>query len=390
MSSRVKLHPLSIKHLKKSHPWVVKDTFTAKFPTDETFLEGLNEKARPFCILLHDSDHPHVKARLWSFELNKKLNDLGPRVEMAFKKRKDLELTKHRDSYFLFFGEADALPGLFGIMFKQTIVLQYYASIWSKLESKLIPELVKACKKTFDFSPSVYVQDRNKGQRVSFRHLKGAQHSDIVVNEFGLNYKVKLAHSYDLGLYPDMSAIRKKIFDQSSYKTVLNLFSYTGAYSLLSLSKGAKEVVSVDSAQMAHDWLNENLELNPQLHKENHQSMKKNVKKALEGFIKQKKSFDLIICDPPSFSTDGKKSTPALKSYETLLPLMKKLISDNGKLVIFLNTHKVSWKKFEDKIRPLSRGLKVSAKLNLSEDCPRLKGFPEGDYLKGIIFSKSS
>jgi len=389
LTPRVKLHPLSIKHLKKSHPWVVKDSFTKNFPTKEIFLEGLNEKGKPFCVLLHDPEHSQVKARLWSYELNQKANDLSRRIEKAIKKRQELEIIKERESFFLFFGEADELPGLFGILFNQTLVLQYYASVWSELENKLISEITKACIKVFKFSPSIYVQDRNKGQRVCFRHLKGKECSEIIVREFGVNYKVKLAQSYDLGLYPDMSAIRKKVFDHSSFKKVLNLFSYTGAYSLLALCKGAQEVISVDSAKMAHDWLNENLDLNPHL-QGTHKSVKKNVQKALEGFIKEQKSFDLIICDPPSFSSDGKKSTPALKSYETLLPLMKELITKDGQIIIFLNTHKVTWKKFEEKIKPLIRGFKIKAKLNLSEDCPRLKGFPEGDYLKGIILSRSS
>ena len=385
MIPSVKLHPFSIKHLKKGHPWVIKDQYTARFPEDQILLKGLDDKKKAFCTLLHDPAHPEVKARLWSLQ-GKGLEELIGRIEAAIQKRFDLKIREERNCFFLLFGEADKLPGLFAILFNDVIVLQYYSFTWKGLEKKLVKAIETSFKKIFGSSPTLMIQERNKKQRVSFRHLKGKVVEETIVTEFGIQYKIKLSQNYDLGLYPDMATIRKRVFSKKTYPRVLNLFSYTGAYSLMALARGSEHVCSVDSAGMAHDWLSENLELN-NLSGES-VLMKRSVQKALEA-LKREEKYDLIICDPPSFSTDGKKSTPALKSYETLLPLMTELLGEKGELIVFLNTHKVNWKKFEDKVRPLLRGLKIKEKLNLSEDCPRLKGFPEGDYLKGLWLYKS-
>ena len=91
-----------------------------------------------------------------------------------------------------------------------------------------------------------------------------------------------------------------------------------------------------------------------------------------------------MICDPPSASSDGKKMTNALRAYEQSIPQMKKILSENGKMVIFLNTHTVNWNKFEKTIMPIAEksGLKKMRRYNFGKDCRTLKGFHEGDYLK--------
>lgn len=73
---------------------------------------------------------------------------------------------------------------------------------------------------------------------------------------------------------------------------------------------------------------------------------------------------------------------------------MNKVLANKGKMIIFLNTHRTGRKKFEIKVqeiltKPECKGLKISKKLHLSQDCPTLKGFPEGDYLKGLILEKN-
>jgi 23S rRNA (cytosine1962-C5)-methyltransferase len=102
--------------------------------------------------------------------------------------------------------------------------------------------------------------------------------------------------------------------------------------------------------------------------------------------------FDLIVCDPPSSSSDGEKRTSAIKTYKDLLEKMDKVLSPGGKIVAFLNTHQVTQDKFDrvlkDYLSELKLNYKMSTRLQLGQDCPTLKGFPEGSYLKGIILEK--
>jgi 23S rRNA (cytosine1962-C5)-methyltransferase len=212
------------------------------------------------------------------------------------------------------------------------------------------------------------------------------------VREFNVNYKIKINENYDYGLYTDMSSIRKQIMPYfSDTKNVLNLFCYTGAFTLFALSLGATNVVSVDLSTKYLAWLQENLILNPELDESFHRSLNIPCDKALFQLKGEKRKFDLIICDPPSASSDGEKMTNALASYEELLPTMLEVLTPNGKIFAFLNTHQVSWKKFEERIEqiisstPFFATAVIKKRFRLSDDYAPIKGFHEGDYLKGLM-----
>ena len=206
--------------------------------------------------------------------------------------------------------------------------------------------------------------------------------------EFGINYEVRPFDGNDPGIYTDAASVRKKMqtyFEESS--KMLNLYAYTGAFSLQGLFYD-NEVTSVDLSSKYMSWLEKNITLND--FKSEHHSMVMGAEQALKKLIKEKFLFDLIVCDPPSSSTDGKKTTQALKKYEDLLPLILNSLNNNGHAALFLNTHSVSKKKFQEKILELIKGkAKIVNEFKLGDDCPTLKGFPEGNYLKVLIIKKS-
>ena len=214
---------------------------------------------------------------------------------------------------------------------------------------------------------------------------------EFTCKEFGIDYCLSLGRSYDIGIYTDMSSIRDKMGDYlTEGSTLLNLFSYTGAFSTFALSRNLKEVVSVDLSQNYLDTLEKNIKLN-NLTSQNHFSVKSSVEDYLDRALKEKKTFDHIICDPPSSSSDGKKTSNALKSYEQILPKMAKLCNSNGYIYVFLNTHKVTWKKFDNEITKITKplGLERIKRLAPTEDFRKKVGFIEGDYLKGILLKKN-
>jgi 23S rRNA (cytosine1962-C5)-methyltransferase len=190
-----------------------------------------------------------------------------------------------------------------------------------------------------------------------------------------------------------MSAIRKSMRPYlENKKSLLNLFSYTGAFSIYCLGMDFEQVSSVDLSSKYLSWLDENIALNPRLKKENHESLCMPCERALEKFIGEKRKFEVIVCDPPSASSDGHKITNALKSYETLLPQMLEVLDEeNGSLFVFLNTHTISWNKFEEKLKNIietssfKNKVIIGKRFKLAEDCLPLKGFHEGDYLKGFL-----
>lgn len=397
---KVEIHPDSLKYIKKGHPWITADSFTKKFPKGEDFLQV--ESGIIKLLLLHDPGHPKVKARVWSFGDARDLRanfprELKERLTASFKRRAELGVSKNRENFYLCFGEADQLPGLFIQALGDRVLVQATSNFWvlhKKRLADLIKELWQDVFPKTDFVNGWW-SDRDTGSKSRITALRQGTHppKQIIIKEFGVNYIVRPDAAHDPGIYTDMSAIREQLFPVlESSKSVLNLYAYTGAYSLISLSKGASEVHSVDLSQNYLDWLNENLNQNPQLDANKHTSHCMPVEEALKKFKEEGRKFDLIICDPPSISSDGKRIGRAADSYLRDLPLMSKLLAPAGKIVVFLNTHSLSWKKFNSNIDDIIMNKKLPLEsieqLRLKEDCPQKAGFGEGDYLKGRVLQR--
>lgn len=398
---RVKLHPASCKYLLLGHPWITEDSFTKRFPKNDFFLVGIDEKnQKEIALLINDPEHKNVKARLWSLNPSDWKNpidfkhELNKRLKVSFDKRKNAKIAENRENYYLVNAESDLLPGLLILKLKNQLLIQYYALFWKQVEKELLASL----NEQFNiFYPEIelldiWIQERNFNQARAIRSLNGASKTEFILKEFNLNYQIRINEHYDFGIYTDMSAIRKQMEPYlKKAKSLLNLFCYTGAFSLFALELGVNQVVSVDLSAKYLKWLQDNLALNPHLKTEAHTALCMPSEKALEKCIAEKRLFECIICDPPSASSDGHTTSSALKSYEVLLPLMLKLLTKNGELFVFLNTHTVSWNKFEEKLKQIiassefANQIIIGKRFKLSDDCLPLKGFHEGDYLKGLL-----
>lgn len=391
MTPRVELHPASIKHIKLGHPWITSDRFSDRFPRNSFFVSCRIDEVN-FVVFLNDPTHPQVKARVWRIDPKSSIERKDFIYEVIGKLTTSIEIrlaqSLERDNFYLVFGEADHLPGLHIIKLKDDILIQFYANVWSNFEKDLVSFLNKQ-----NLGKRIWVQKRNKEQEKEFYCAsdKAVTQANFELSEYGVNYKIKINKFYDIGIYTDMSAIRKKLTSEFLDKEVLNLYSYTGAYSLYALKNGAKHVTSVDLSKKYLDWLDENLSINPEIDANKHTRIESATLNALDSLAKAGKQFDLIICDPPSASSDGKKTTSAIDSYKSLMPKISEVLTPGGKAIIFLNTHSITRKSFEDKIKIYTQDLplKVASALKLQEDCPSLKGFIEGDYLKGLVLLKS-
>ena len=394
------IHPISIKLIRSGHPWITPDSFSNRFPRQSEFIIATDDRKRPMALLLHDPLHKNVKARVWStkfpFEREAQHFTAGiqGRLDVAFEKRVQEASLKERENYYLVFGEADHLPGLFILRLKHRILIQFYTSFWNRYKSIIQTTLQEVFPEIID--ENVWFQLRGETrelQKLPTNSVDAQRRDEFHLQEFGLQYLIRLGSSYDHGLYTDMSSIRhvlKKFVAPGS--SMLNLYSYTGAFSLWAMKLGATQVTSVDLSPKYIEWLQQNLGLNPDLNSAQHEALIMSVDEALDKLKSENKSFDFIVCDPPSSSSDGEKRTSAIKAYKDLISKMDKILNPKGRLVVFLNTHQVTNQKFEKTIQDILQELKLNYKLgmrlSLGQDCPTLKGFPEGSYLKGLVLEK--
>lgn len=394
------IHPVSIKLLRQGHPWITADNFSTRFPRQSEFIIATDERKRPMALLMHDPYHRNVKARVWSTkspfdrEAQHFTASIQARLDLAFEKRAMQKELKVRENYYLVFGEADQLPGLFVQKLKDRVLIQFYTGFWNRYKSIIQTTIQEVFPEIRD--DHIWFQLRGETKELQKLPQNAAdinRRDEFHLSEFGIQYLIRLGSSYDHGLYTDMSSIRHQLEKYIQPETsFLNLFSYTGAFSLWALKLGANDVVSVDLSPKYIEWLQQNIALNPEINHTHHQAIVKSVDEALDEFAKENKRFDTIVCDPPSSSSDGEKRTSAIKSYKDLLVKMDRLLKPNGKLILFLNTHQVTQDKFDrtfkDYLNELKLNYRVLTRLQLSQDCPTIKGFPEGNYLKGIVLEK--
>lgn len=396
---RVQLHPATLKHLKKGHPWTTKDRFTEEFPKNRLFLIGTDKNGTETVLILNDPNHPKVKARAWTLkppfvEAVKNFRDeLYQRLGSAFQKRVQADYFDERENLYLVFGEGDYLPGLFVQKLGDTFLIQFYARYWTQIEDVFLRIFNKVMKE-YDFKGQILLQERYPNAKSKTRRIdRKGQVESLTVNENGIVMEIHPGRAHDPGIYTDAASIRARMLKHlEDKKSVLNLYSYTGAFSLQAMKQGAERVVSVDLSGKYLSQLERNITLNEDLKPENHESIEGDVNKVIADMVKKQDTFDLVICDPPSASSDGKKMTSAVKNYDSLLPKLNKITTSGGHIAIFLNTHNVTRKSFKNKIEETIKKeklkLNIVSEWSLSADCPVSKGFPEGDYLKVLVLEK--
>lgn len=374
-----KLHPTSIKLLRQGHPWITEDKYSLAFPEGKELLV-LGDGDKSFGTFLHDPKHPKIKARFLTEKVSSLTKYLERQLKLAIAERSAKNYK--RDNYYLCFSDADGLSGLYIQKLGQHILIQYHAYAWEKYIKRIIIFL-----KENNIGTYYWKQMRIPGeQKVAPTNPGFDTPLEPVIDEYGINLKLKFDLNHDIGVYTDMAAIRGQIDPYfKNKKKALNLFAYTGAFSLQALKHGA-EVTSVDLSKTYMAWLEENIELNPSL-PDKHTS----VVTACDRFLnKNQDKFDLIISDPPSFSSNGKKRESSYDFYKKNWELLWDQLSVEGNLIVFLNTHSVTRDKFRKLIRDKTKGCgHILRELRLSDDCPILAKFPEGDYLKGFVISKT-
>jgi 23S rRNA (cytosine1962-C5)-methyltransferase len=143
------------------------------------------------------------------------------------------------------------------------------------------------------------LRQRKPGRLGQYQKLDAVQH-EFIVEENGLKFIVNLSDYLDTGLFLDHRSTREMVREQSSNKNVLNLFAYTGSFSVYAASGGAAEIISVDLSRTYLDWAKRNMEINgfndPSKYKYIHADVKQYLKTIPPGY------FDIVVLDPPTFS----------------------------------------------------------------------------------------
>lgn len=296
----------------------------------------------------------------------------------------------------LFSGDSEGFPGVNVDRFGDFVVVQWLSAgampwrdeLLDAIEATVRPAGIYEQRRTRPMSGQAAPEPavRARGQEAPL---------EVVVEETGpggvSKFGVDVTAPLGVGLFPDLRLGRAAVAAHAKDRRVLNLFSYTGAFSVAAARAGASEVVAVDLAAKSHARARRNYELSG-LAPERMEGIAADAAKTLEKFASRARKFDLVVCDPPSFSQGPAGHFSVTKDLARLAELSLGVLEVGGLLAFATNSTKVS---AADLDRSLAEGaaagqaeLRVVERIGLPADYPVAPGFPEGNYLKLVVAIK--
>lgn len=296
------------------------------------------------------------------------------------------------DGFRLVHAEADGLPGLIVDVYGRTYVFQIHTAGMDKLRTCII-EAIKDC-----FEPEAIVERSDLSVRkmeglidrpVAVHH--GKVEGPIIFHESGIKFFADVMEGQKTGFFLDQREARMTVGKLSEGKNVLNLFGYSGAFSVHAALGGAKLVTTVDISRAALEYAQKNFELNgldPE-DESKHRFLEADVMELLHDRGHEAEGYDLIICDPPAFAKSERQMTQALKAYTDLNTACLKLLGQGGILVTSSCSGRVTPEEFRTMLRIAAgwarKEVRVLDWISQPPDHAERLAFPEGRYLKTAV-----
>lgn len=298
--------------------------------------------------------------------------------------RLDLINNSNTNAYRLVHGEGDGMPGLIIDIYGSHAVIQCHSLGMYNNIGKISDALQKLYG---DRLITIYNKSKESidqsSNPIENNFLLGDT-TETIILEHGYSFKVNWVTGQKTGFFLDQRENRKQVGTLCKGKSVLNLFSYSGGFSIYALQGDASSVDSVDVSNKAIDLT----DLNVALLKENkipHQSHAMDVNK----FLAECATYDIIVCDPPAFAKSLNKRHQALIGYKNLNAKVIKKVKSGGLLFTFSCSQVMDRELFQQTILAAAldsnRKVKILQHLSQGPDHPTNIYHPEGSYLKGLL-----
>jgi len=370
------------------HPWIYKNQIlspdAAIKPGDTVKIVDPNNA---FLGIGYYNPKSEISARVLSFEERAINGDFfKEKISAAVAKRNDI-LTK-TNAYRAVFSEADSLPGLMIDIYNDTAAYQILTLGMERFKSFVIEAIkdIPGVKYIYEKSVSPFRKIEGVRDICGWHGDKGPDLAEIF--EQDVKFFVDIVNGHKTGFYLDQRKARMALRDISNDKSVLDLFSYTGAFAVTAAKYGARSVRAID---IKDNWLElgrKNAELNGV--SDRIEFIKKDVFKTLEEINSSGEKFDIIILDPPSFLKSRESMASASKGYEELNLKAMKALNDGGLLATFSCSHNMPNAVFSAALKEASaragRELTILKRCRQGEDHPISRWIPETEYLKGYFF----
>ncbi len=388
----IQLKPKKEESLLRFHPWIFSGAIQRieGKPSEGELVEVLDSN-RNFLAIGH-YQIGSIAVRVVSFD-KVAIDDAfwAKKIKNAYAMRQSLGLVipEHNNTYRLIHGEGDLLPGLIVDVYRDTAVMQAHSvgmhetrEIIARAIVTHVPEVKNVYYKsetTLPYKADITPEDG---------YLIGEETSELTAAENGLQFHVDWLRGQKTGFFVDQRENRSLLERSSAGKSVLNMFCYTGGFSVYALRGGAQVVHSVDSSAKAIDLTDKNVELNFP-NDTRHKSYAEDAFKYLNNLHTLEQQYDLIVLDPPAFAKHREALRNALKGYKRLNAKAFEQIKPGGIVFTFSCSQVVTKDQFRLAVFSAAaeskRNVRILHQLSQPADHPINIYHPEGEYLKGLV-----
>jgi 23S rRNA (cytosine1962-C5)-methyltransferase len=393
----VTIKPQFIKNYLDGYPLILKDSIEdwSKVKTEGTIVNLFDKRDRFIAKGYYGIQN---KGYGWVLSSKKEEN-----IDIEYFTHKIKTALQYREAFFhdeqttafrVFNGEGDGIGGLTIDYFDGFYLITWYSLGIYEFREEILAALKSQVKykglyqkKRFD-AKGQYLDNADDficGNKGEF---------PIIVKENGVNFAIYLDDGPMVGVFLDQRDVRKTIRDNyAKGKTVLNTFSYTGAFSVFAALGGATKTTSVDLAKRSRSKTQEQFSING-IDVEAQNIIVEDVFNYFKYAVKKKISFDVVVLDPPSFARSKKHTFSVAKDYVKLLKEAIEITNKGGVIVAstnYANLNMGKFKEFIDKaFKELNGKYKIEHTFSLPKDFKVMDRFKEGDYLKVLFVRKVS
>lgn len=329
-----------------------------------------------------------IAVRILSFEqVDPDINFFREKIKKAIDYRKNTGIIDNPEInvFRLVHGEGDGLSGLIIDYYNGVVVMQMHSIGFYRIRHE-IADIIKELLK----DQVIAIYDKSETTIPHMADITGVNEflygkSDpVIVTEYGYKFKIDWTTGQKTGFFIDQRENRKLLEQFSDGKSVLNMFGYTGGFSVYAM-KNASMVHTVDSSAQAIDLADENIKLNYGEDKR-HKSFQVDAFEYLENI---KNKYDVIILDPPAFAKHKNALSNALQGYKRLNKKAIEQIKPGGIIFTFSCSQVVTKENFRKSVFAAAantgRSVRILYQVGQPPDHPVNIYHPESEYLKGLV-----
>ena len=376
--------------LERRHPWVfsgaVERVDGAPEPGDTVLV-----RAADGTVLGRGSYSPasQIRVRMLTTDPDEPVDDtfIASRVTAAAARRERLLRSGETDSARLVFSEADGLPGLVADRYGDTVVCQLTTAGADRWRETIFDALsgLPGVASVYERSDADIREREELAPRVGV--VRGPSPDPaLVAHESGLRFAVDVATGHKTGFYLDQRNGRRAVAQWAGGARVLNVFSYTGAFSVIAARHGATSILSIDSSGPALEAARRSGALNDL---DVGDLMEADAFTALRGLRDRARQYDLVLLDPPKLAASDRHVDRASRAYKDLNLLALKLLAPGGVLMTWSCSGAVTAELFQKIVAGAAldarREARIIDRLHQPSDHPVPLAFPEAEYLKGLV-----